>query len=44
MRAVEHLDLPNEPVLFRPADVCEFLGHVGVPEFPQSPSGDGSVT
>ena len=29
MRSVDHLGLPNDPVLFRPADVYEFLGHVG---------------
>ena len=29
MRAVERLGLPNNPGLFRPADVYEFLGHVG---------------
>ncbi|MCH8160363.1 MAG: tyrosine-type recombinase/integrase [Chloroflexi bacterium] len=29
MRSVEHLGLPDDPGLFRPADVYEFLGHVG---------------
>ena len=29
MRAVEHLRLPDDQGLFRPADVYEFLGHVG---------------
>ncbi len=29
MRSVDHLGLPNDPVLFRPADVYEFLGHIG---------------
>ncbi len=29
MRAVERLSLPDDPGLFRPADVYEFLGHVG---------------
>ena len=29
MRAVEHLGLPDDPGLFRPADGYEFLGHGG---------------
>ena len=29
MRAVAHLGLPDDPSLFRPADVYEFLGHIG---------------
>ncbi|MCI0818036.1 MAG: hypothetical protein J4O14_07185, partial [Chloroflexi bacterium] len=29
MSTVGRLGLPDEPALFRPADVYEFLGHVG---------------
>ena len=29
MRAVERLGLPEDPDSFRPADVYEFLGHIG---------------
>jgi site-specific recombinase XerD len=29
MRSVDHLGLPSDPGSFRPADVYEFLGHVG---------------
>ncbi len=29
MRAVKHLGLPDDLGLFRPADVYEFLGHIG---------------
>ncbi len=29
MRAVKHLCLPDDPGLFRPANVYEFVGHIG---------------
>ena len=29
MRTIERLGLPDDPDLFRPADVYEFLGHIG---------------
>ena len=29
LRAVERLGLSDDPGLFRPADVYEFLGHIG---------------
>ena len=29
MRVVKHLRLPDDPGLFRPANVYEFLGHIG---------------